>query len=928
MKKLKIIQLNARGILKRNKIELLKNSDITRLHEVILVTETHIDEKHGNSGINLENFTTHRRDRDQYGGGLLMYVSKSTQHDRRREFERTDSETIIIRINGKTGGDLFIIGAYRPPSSKANRSMSSQWFTHLESTINDIQTTHIGCKILIMGDLNADIRRPKLSQTKSLQKALQLGNLKLQRGETATRTATVRLKNGSTQTSSSCIDIFAGSAQLRMTTPVVGYSFLSDHNSVSVEVKHNRATTTKPRFIIGRNIMRMDKNAMKMDLAATNWNQLFEGCRNVHEMTDKFIDKYTSALDKCAPRKKMPYRKERVPWMSQEIKEMMKRHRKTYQKREKAAPALQGSFDDELVEIAEQLRVAMKSGERAYNTDILQQKNASKTWCAMKSSLHLEKGEEAAEIHPDELNKHFASIVGQTTNNTEPQAPLQREDAEFDIGVVTEDQVRKLIMKINPKKAYGNDEIAGSLLKIFVNELTAPITHLMNESIASGEYPDAWKRGEVTGIWKRKGLATDPACYRPVTVLSVVGKLLDKIVDRRLYQYAVRSGAIPSQQFAFRRKSSPEIALMVATEHWYRTIDRGKTVTVIAADLSKAFDTVNHQKLLNRLAAIGLKQSSLNWFTSYLRNRTQRVGRGGYKAEWTPISRGIPQGSALSPLLFSIYTGELPGLLLNAHAVLFADDLTIYVQGDTKEEREENAQRNMTIIQQFCDSQDLLLNPEKTQCMNICRSGHSTGRFKLSADVSVELQHELKFLGVVVDPKLSWRPHIENAIKKTRKVIGLMRSKGGAMPPEMRQMFYDSAGRVHLEYCSNVIGGAAKQALQRLDTADNEAHRMIGGNRRMYCSHDAVGNAIYPEPSLEDIGHRGDTLETRRSQHLLKTIRNSLDESGHPELVKLLNPSDLTERGLANRIRPVKPRTEMGRRSAIYRGAQLYNAQI
>jgi len=175
-----------------------------------------------------------------------------------------------------------------------------------------------------------------------------------------------------------------------------------------------------------------------------------------------------------------------------------------------------------------------------------------------------------------------------------------------------------------------------------------------NCSLRNGQFPDPWKLADVVAVWKNKGAKSDTGNYRPISVLPDLARVLEKECASKLTVYCNNKCIIPLEQFGFRAKSSCEMALIHSVDRWLGEVDRGNFVGALLVDLSKAFDSVPYQKLLNELVSIGCSSEAVSWFSSYLSNRKQRVVVLDKKADWKEVNRGVPQGSCLSPLLFNI----------------------------------------------------------------------------------------------------------------------------------------------------------------------------------------------------------------------------------------------------------------------------------
>ena len=237
------------------------------------------------------------------------------------------------------------------------------------------------------------------------------------------------------------------------------------------------------------------------------------------------------------------------------------------------------------------------------------------------------------------------------------------------------------LSKLRTNKATGLDGISAKLLRYSAYIIAPYLTKIFNLSLRCGSFPDIWKKGRVTPIFK-SGDPTSSNNYRPITILPTLSKLLERIVHHQVYNYLQEHKLLASQQFGFRSKLSTTIALAHFTEQILDNLYHRKITGAVSIDLRKAFDTVDHTILLEKLKTIGFTSSVLDWFCSYLSNRTQVTVINSSMSQPKPVTVGVPQGSILGPLLFLIYINDLPECLTHCKSILYADDTLLYYSAD------------------------------------------------------------------------------------------------------------------------------------------------------------------------------------------------------------------------------------------------------
>lgn len=313
------------------------------------------------------------------------------------------------------------------------------------------------------------------------------------------------------------------------------------------------------------------------------------------------------------------------------------------------------------------------------------------------------------------------------------------------------------------------------LLKLLNTSISCPLANIINYSFSSGTFPDKLKIAKVTPIFK-KGSRSEKNNYRPISVLSVFSKIFEKLMFKRLYSYLERHRILHDLQFGFREKFSTSHALISLTEHLKKSLDKGAFGCGLFIDLKKAFDTVNHSILLKKLDYYGIRGIANKWFKSYLSGRCQYVSINGHTSDIKPISCGVPQGSVLGPILFLLYINDLPNCSDKLTFHLFADDTNIYFSSNNLDLIQSTLNIELMHVSQWLCANRLALNIEKTNFV-IFHSPRKKPDKIISLSInnkSVCQTNSVKYLGVLIDSNLSWKPHILELSKKIAKSAGIL----------------------------------------------------------------------------------------------------------------------------------------------------------
>jgi len=300
----------------------------------------------------------------------------------------------------------------------------------------------------------------------------------------------------------------------------------------------------------------------------------------------------------------------------------------------------------------------------------------------------------------------------------------------------------------------------------------------------------------------KKGCPETVSNYRPISLLSVFSKITEKLMYKRLYHFLNVHEILYNLQFGFRASHSINHALVSLTESIKNSLDNKHFGCGIFIDLQKAFDTVNHQTLLNKLNHYGIRGKALAWFSSYLSNRTQCVSVNGHISSHLKVTCGVPQGSVLGPLLFLIYINDLPKSSKKVSFYLFADDTNIYFESENLSQLEKVVNNELKHIKKWLDVNKLALNVDKTNFIIFHSRQHSLSK---SVNIKIGKEHVkqakyVKFLGLLLDENLSWRYHLSELRKKLARTSGIFLKIRHLLPTSVLVSLYYSLFASFLQY--------------------------------------------------------------------------------------------------------------------------------
>ena len=584
----------------------------------------------------------------------------------------------------------------------------------------------------------------------------------------------------------------------------------SDHEVLTftlyVDEKESTKETTM-RFDLPKG----NYSAMREDLSSVDWTALTS--HDTDKCWETIKQVILTSMNKHIPKVKAKMeQKVNSKWMTNNVLKSVKKKYNLYKKFLQS----QKSYDfQRYITVRNECKKFIKKAKREYEQKLARNAkiNPKSVWKYIQSKTKINTGisplMKDGKLHTtdkekaDILNSFFASVFVEENGQNIPHLNEGEKSGGRLISdvLVTPDAVRDKLKGLNPNKAQGPDLIPPRVLKELANELSLPLSILFNKTMEKGSIPSDWKRAEVVPIFK-KGTKTDPSNYRPVSLTCVCCKILESIVRDTIVNHMNDNNLYTEQQHGFRKHRSCMTQLLEVMEDLTQMLDDRHDIDIVYLDFRKAFDTVPHKRLICKLKGYGITGKLLEWIEDFLKNRSQKVRIGREYSTDARVLSGIPQGSILGPVLFTVFINDLPDSLKSL-CKIFVDDTKLY----NSSKHSDDLQSDIDSLQAWTEKWLLFFNETKCKVMHAGnRNPRKDYHMGISDTITIETCNDEKDLGVIFDENLKFSSHINKSINKANQMIGIIKRSFTFLDQEMFLNLYKALVRPHLEY-GNLIWG-------------------------------------------------------------------------------------------------------------------------
>lgn len=682
-----------------------------------------------------------------------------------------------------------------------------------------------------------------------------------------------------------------------------------------------------PREVIQDNIPRLvlargDYEGIREELRKINWTEALRNC-STEEAWLKFKETLTKLIDRFIPKSggKRHVNRKKAPYLNNEAMAAVRTKNKAWKKYR------QNRTDENFREFARHrnnLRRLTREQKSTFEVKLASEvkTNPKAFWryaqhCsqARPAIPELKNVAGAVGVNDHEkanlLNSQFASVFTVEPQDNIP-APEIYNGPEMPEVIVREETIANKLAKLNPTKSAGPDGLHSRVLKETAEQIAKPLEIIFKLSLTTGSIPTDWKKALVTPIYKNKGDKSDPANYRPISLTSVVCKVLESFIREGIIEHLTNTNLLSKEQHGFLPGKSCATNLIESMEYITSEFDKKRPVDILYCDFSKAFDKVPHKRLLVKMASLGISPKVRLWTKEFLRDRTMQVVVNGCSSSTCQVISGIPQGSVLGPTLFIVYVNDLPKGL-QTFSNMLADDLKA-MRGIANLRDNVKLQEDITCISNWCTVWMMPPNPTKCKILHTgAANPHHT--YNITVDgVNFELDSSEveRDLGVYVDKHLTFHRHVSEIETRCNKILWTIKRNISSRSGLVIKKLYTTLVRPHIEYGGCALILKSKQLRSRMEKIQRRSTKLVHAiKQENYNDRLRTLNL----PSIHYRAARGDMIQT------FKYLKGFSKGQMPFEL-----DTDRRTRGHALKLKKKRPRTDVRRLSYGHRIVNKWNA--
>ena len=689
---------------------------------------------------------------------------------------------------------------------------------------------------------------------------------------------------------------------------------ISDHEMTTCIRKINNAKHN-PKTIKCRDYTNYDPEQLNKSFENVNWNAVYQS-DDINTCLRHFNETVQNVFDQHAPQLEKRVKGRKCPWITIELKRKMNNRDRVLRKARKSN--CEADWD-----LYKRLRNScnkqLRKEKATYHQRLLQESSPKNFWNTIKKIFPTKPITKQithnVKSRVQVFSHYFSTAIRVLKSINLPltdfiwRAPNQifdRTHKRFEFTYVSKLFIEKELKKLKRKKATGIDQLPSGMLKDCAKHISQPLCYIINLSLKMQTIPTLWKIAKITPLFK-SGNPDLPENYRPISVLPVLSKVLERAVHCQLSTYLEENFLLSTSQYGFRKHRSTKLAATLLCDSLRQEMDDGKMIGVAYIDLSKAFDTIGHGLLLEKLASYGVKDQELSWFNDYLFNRTQIVEINCVKSNPESIYCGVPQGSILGPLLFVIFFNDFKDHMRNSQVLQYADDTVIWYSSSDAHEIENVLNAEMKRIGTYCKENELLLNLKKgkTEIMlfgTAKRLNNSVKELKIIYNnKTINFVKQYTYLGNVLDNHLNLGENFDKSYKRASGRLKLLTN--------IRQyLTIDAAFQIYTMMIMPILTYSGAIKLTFTNTQKQKYRRFESRAQKV------IGRVV---PAITNVVQKDNCMLVK------KCIGGSLNNVAFKDYFRLSNSKT---RNNSNLIMLPKVKLEVAKGGFFFEGAKIFNA--
>ena len=826
---------------------------------------------------------------------LVLLTKESLQFELRSDLMDDIVSSIWLKISRKGQKSILVCGIYREHQYLKQDSdwslQPNEQIRRWNTFLRQVETTRLSSTCHIIGDVNLDYNKWSAPDFSQLQMVTDTKNSLEAGGFFQLVSDITRSWPGQVD---STIDHFWTNKPPKIMKITNSIRAVGDHNVITVTVRIKGKDTTK-LDTRKRSYKNFDPVIYRQKLELENWDEIYE-IDDVDLANDFLESKVVGILDKMCPYKTVQHRTESKNWLTDTTKlKMLTRDVTRERARQSGDQELWSLYKVQRNEVNRLVNSDRKSHfVNLYNRHH-ENKDVGATYRAAKSQVGMSKNTSPTNfilngnkiLNPQEMAdimmKTFENKTEKLINDLppptiDPCAALKvalsgwgklKEDRKlFDFVEISNMDTLKVLNELGNNSSAANDRMDALALKHGAKILYGPITHIINCSIRTLKFATKWKIGKLLPLHKGKGLdPLDPKLYRPISLLPVIGKITEKILQKQIMNFMESSGQLNNNIHSYRKQHSTVSAMLQLSDEIFRGCNEKKITTLVTLDQSAAFDVIRHETLRNKLQLYNFSESVLKWMDTYLNHRSQYVMIGTRNSKYSNVKSGIPQGSVLGPILYVLYINELPSLtndancaeevhVRNDESLLFtencgpcgqiptyADDSTVVITTKNWFEAQERIIILVNRVKDFLTANSMSINLGKSEIVEtMVRQKRVTIQgvppqlsvAKPDGTLKIILAKEsCRLLGVNINRDATWSHQLslgdKPVLKTLRSVLGVLTHVSNYLPMKSKLLLANGLFISRLLYLLPMWGGLPKRDMKTLQIIMNKCARMILG---------------------------------------------------------------------------------------------------